>query len=175
MSTKNVVICCNPQWNYFHSTGSSYLGDNAKVVLKRITSYLDSLNKDHYSIIYTRDVRSPEDNFYAHQKTQCVVGDSDLIMMEGLPNSKTLLVSTTRPSALWRTPVETEIKKHSAEKIILIGAETHASILFTAADLKTKGYNVIVLEPLIVARDEYSHCSGISILTDILGVTVSSV
>ena len=64
MSTKNIVICCNLQWNYFHTSGSSYLGEPSKVVLKRILSYLNSINTDQYSVMYTRDIRSPEDNFW---------------------------------------------------------------------------------------------------------------
>lgn len=172
MSRKNVVVCCNMQWNYFHCKGTEYMGEAAKTVHKRISSYLRSLSLERYAIFYTRDVRSPEDNFYAHQKTQCIVGTEDVIMMGELTSTSSLVVSATRPSAVWRTPLESEIKKHSPDQVILIGAETHSAILFTAADLKTKGFNVIVPEPLVTARDEYSHCAGISILADVLGISV---
>ena len=45
-------------------------------------------------------------------------------------------------------------------------------ILFTAFDLRMKGFHVVVYEPLAASRDEYLHNSAISTLVDSLGVDV---
>lgn len=171
---KDVVLCLNLQVNYFSSKGSSYLGEKAKLVRDCITRDLRNLDHGIYDIIYTRDVRSPEDTFYSHAKTQCTVGTLDVNMVEGLSRAKSLVISASRPSAVWRTPLLSEIKKSDPANVYLVGAESDSAVLFTAADLKNQGYNVKVVEPLIVCKDLYLHNFSITIMTDNLGIDVVS-
>ena len=58
-------------------------------------------------------------------------------------------------------------------KVILLGAETNSSVLFTAENLKYEGYNVEIPEPLVIARDDFSHTSAISLIADVLGIKVT--
>jgi len=169
---KNVVICTNMQFNYFSSKGTSYLGEHSKAVKLRVSQTLKELDFDKFEVFHTRDVRSPEDKFYAHTKTQCTVGTLDINMVDGLAGANSLVIASTRPSALWKTPLLSEIKKNDPEEIYLIGAETNSAVLFTAADLRFLGYTVKVPEPLVVARDEYLHNFAITLMADTLGVEV---
>lgn len=169
---KNVVVCLNLQVNYFGTKGTSYLGEQAKVVKTRIIEELRRLPKEEFEVIHVRNVRSPEDTFYSHEATQNVVGTLDIQMVEGLPPCSSILVSATRPSAVWRTPLLTEIKKLEPGCVYLVGAETNSAVLFTAADLRYLGYNVRVPEPLVVARDSYVHSFAVSQMADVLGVHI---
>lgn len=171
---KDIVLCVNLQVNYFSTKGSSFLGGKSKLVKDCIVRDLRNLDHAKYDIIYTRDVRAPQDNFYSHAKTQCAVGTLDVNMVEGLSRAKSLVISASRPSAVWRTPLISELKKSDPAVVYMVGAETDCAILFTAADLKNQGYNVKVVEPLVVCKDTYLHNFSITIMTDNLGIDVVS-
>jgi nicotinamidase-related amidase len=173
MTRKNVLILLNFQWNYFSSNGSAYLGPKAKDLKIRIVEFVNTLDRRAWSVVQSKDIRSPEDDFYAHQKTQCTVGSKDIIMLDGITFPGILVVPATRPSAVYKTQLLNEIKKHNTEEIAIIGTETHAAVLFTASDLKLAGYKVTVVEPLTMSRDDYLHNSAISVLSDTVGVKIS--
>lgn len=170
--SKNVVICTNMQFNYFSSKGTSYLGGHSRIVKERISQVLRNLDYDKYEVIYTRDIRSPEDKFFSHVKTQCTVGTLDINMVDGLSRANSLVISATRPSAVWKTPLLSELRKSNPEEVYILGSETNSSVLFTAADLRYLGYIVKVPEPLVVARDEYLHNFAITLMAETLGVEV---
>lgn len=170
--SKDVVIALNLQVNYLSEKGSAYLGPESEVRKENIRRYLQDLNKASTELYYTRDIRSPEDNYYSFAKTQCCVGSMDVHMIPNLPRGNALVFTSSRPSAVWMTAMLSEIKKHEPEKITLVGAETNLAVMFTAADLRNRGYRVIVPESLVVASDEYLHSAAIHIMADCLGVEV---
>ena len=170
---KDIVLAMNLQVNYFGHRGTAFLGEHCIPVRENIKKYLHSIPFEMYEIYYTRDVRSPEDAYFNHVKTQCVVGTLDVHIIEGLPRALALMITATRPSALWKTPLLSELSKHKPEKIIIVGAETNVSVLFTAAELRARGYRVEVPEQLVVARDPYLHNAAITIMADTLGVEVT--
>jgi nicotinamidase-related amidase len=170
---KDVVIALNMQVNYLSVNGSSYLGPDSEVRKNNIREYLRKLDKVSTELYYTRDIRSPEDAFYSFAKTQCCVGSLDIHMLPDLPRGNALVFTSSRPSAVWMTAMLSELKKHEPEKITLVGAETNVAIMFTAADLRNRGYRVVVPESLVIARDEYVHSAAIHIMADCLGVEVT--
>lgn len=169
---KDIILAMNLQVNFFGTQGTSYLGADAEVRLASIREYLGSVDLDRYALLYSLDIRAPQDRFYETHKTQCIVGSPDIMLMPGLPKGQSGTLITKRPSALFETPLLVYLNKFEPDKVVLIGAETNVGILFTAFDLRMKGFNVVVYEPLAVSRDEYLHNSAISTLVDSLGVEV---
>lgn len=170
---KNVTVVLNAQWSYLHSSGSSYLGDEkAKTLKVRLQGYLDSLDASSNTIIFTKDIRSTDDSFWKHATTQNLVGSNDLNWVESLKPFISLPVHTSRPSAVFKTILSAEIRKHDPQEVVLVGVETHSSVLFTAADLKYQGFNVVVPESLVMSKDDYLHAAAVSLLADVLGVEV---
>jgi nicotinamidase-related amidase len=168
---KNVVLALNLQQNYFEESGTSFLGPQAKDAMDRIKKYLSTLDNS-WEIIYSLDIRSPGDMFFESQRTQCMVGTRDVIAVQGLKGSNHHSLISSRPSAMWATPLTHYLKKLEPASVVIIGAETNSSVLFTAGDLRCSGYPVTVPERLVVAKDEYLHNAAISIMSDTLGVCI---
>lgn len=169
---KNIILAMNLQVNFFSSQGTSYLGAEAEVRLASIREYLNKVDLDRYALLYSLDIRSPQDKFYETHRTQCIVGSPDVKLMPGLPKGQSGTIISKRPSALFETPLSVYLSKFEPDSIVLLGAETNVGILFTAFDLRMKGFHVVVYEPLAASRDEYLHNSAISTLVDSLGVDV---
>jgi nicotinamidase-related amidase len=169
---KDVILALNMQDNYFSPGGSSYLGESADRVSSAVKEYLRKVPLDIFEIMYSRNVRSPQDDFYAGQKTQCIVGTQDINMIPGLVHGGSLVVTACKPSAVWKSSLVAHLKNLDPTRIILVGAETNAAVLFTAADLRFLGYHVTVPEGMVAARDPYLHNFSITTMVDTLGVEV---
>lgn len=174
MARKDVLLCMNLQWNYFHEEGTSFLGRKASALHKGITDYLKGFDYESTAIFYTRDVRAPTDSFYKNQRTQCIVGTTDINMVEDLRYANSPVFTAIRPDATYRTKLLSAIKEQNPSEVTLIGAETQSSILMTAARLSTLGFNVKVIEPLVCSREDHLHNASISIMTEHYNIEVVS-
>lgn len=170
---KNLILVMNMQHGYFDPQGTSYLGGQALTVAKRIFVFLSSLDRKCSHVLLTRDLRSVEDSFFAGQRSINYVGTKDVEILPGFQDLADGVVNTCRPSALSGSVLLAEMKKLDIGKVVLVGAETQSSLCFTAADLRFRGYQVTVPEPLAVSRDAYLHNFAITLLTSELGVDVT--
>lgn len=170
---KTLLLACGIQKSYLHPKGSNFLGEKSEIYDIRFKSYLkDSINNDTIVFI-VREVHQTADSFFSNEKTTSIVGSLDIEVPEFYKSYSKLFINTMRYNALYSTPLESEIYKIKPESIVLIGFETHTTILFTAEELRNRGYSVTVIEALTTSRDEYLHAAGITLMKNFLSVTVS--
>jgi nicotinamidase-related amidase len=167
----SVVLALGLQRAYFHAEGVRYLGDRAEVLKVRLLEYFRFLSKD-IPIFFTREVHQTNDKFYLNSKSYATVGSPDVEILEIFKPYPRFIVNTTRYSALYKTPLESELRKLSPDKIVVVGVETHTNVLFTAEELRNMEYEVVVPEPLTCSEDDFMHTSGINLLSNTLSVSV---
>lgn len=168
---KNLVLFCCPQKAYFNKSGSMYYGEKSDILKVRIESYLKSLNNN--SIVYgIREIHESCDTFYRTTKTHSIVGSLDIEIPEVFKPYIKMIINSDRYNAFYGTPLDSEIHKIKPENICIIGVETHTHILFNAEECRNRGYEVTVLEPLIMSEDEYMHSASISLMRNCLSVNI---
>lgn len=167
----NVVIALGMQKAYFNPKGNRYLGERAETLKVRLEEYLRKLGKQDI-IFYTREIHQPNDTFYRGVRSYGMVGSEDVEIPEAFKPYVKFVVNTSRHSAFYMTALESELHKIKPEKVFLVGVETHTSVLFTAEELRNRGYNVTVYESLVGAEDDYLHTLGINLLSNALSVTI---
>lgn len=167
----NLIIACGIQKAYLHPGGSKYIGNKVSDTLDaRLKSFFKSINKENNTVFLVREVHQPDDKFFCNKKTQSIVGSLDVQIPEFFLSYSKFIINTIRYNTLYKTPLESEIYKIKPEKIILVGFETHTMVLFTAEELRNRDYNVVVIEPLIAAEDDYLHAVGMTIMRNFLSV-----
>jgi len=169
---KNVVIACGMQKAYFSKKGRKYLGENVDTLNVRIQDYLQGLNKGYTEIFLVREVHQTNDTFYSGTSSYALVGTDDIEIPEVFKPYAKVIINSSRPSAFYRTPLESELHKVKPDNVYLIGLETHTNILFTAEELRNREYNVTVYEQLVMSEDDYLNDLGINILSNVLSVRV---
>jgi len=166
----DVVIACGLQKAYLKKSGGKYLGEEVDIVKTRLLEYFKHLNKKNTTVFFTREIHQTNDTFYKNDRSHSIVGSKDVEIPEVFKPYIKFIINTSRPSAFYMTPLESELNKIKPDKVFLVGFETHTNILFTAEELRNRGYFVIVFEPLLMAEDEYMHSIGINILSNVLSV-----
>ncbi len=81
-------------------------------------------------------------------------------------------INVSRFNAFYKTMLEAELVRLNPDKVTLIGVNTNDSILFTAEELRNRGYNTNIIEPLTASEDGYLQSLGVVLLKNLLGVDV---
>jgi len=167
----DVILVMNPQNSFLSDTGSVYMGAKAETLKLRLQDYLSSFHKVK---IFCRESHAPGDSYFSGDKTHSVATTEDFLVPDSLKKYANYFIDKTRFSGLFDTLLEATLKQNSVRSVGLIGVETHTSILFTAGDLRNRGYEVTVVEPCVMARDDYFHAFSISLMNHYMGVKISN-
>lgn len=168
----DMVVACGIQNAYFGKSGSRYLGDKADVLKVRLESFLREQRALGSIVFAAREVHQPNDPFYRNMKSHSTVGSADIEIPEAFKPHVKMVVNTTRPSAFYATPLESEVHKSRPGKVHIVGVETHLAVLFTAEEFRNRGYEVIINEALTASEDDYLHALGINLLANSLSAVV---
>jgi nicotinamidase/pyrazinamidase len=167
----DVLFVMNAQNSFLSERGSVYMGERAEILKVRLKDYLSGFPG---SKIFFRESHAPGDTFFSADKTHSVATSEDFSVHESLMKFANFFIDKTRYSAFFDTPLETNLKHNKVKSVGLVGLETHTSILFTAEELRNKGYEVTAIEPCIMARDESLHSFAITLMRHYLGVKISN-
>jgi len=168
----DVILAFCLQKSYFSPKGSCYLSDKVETLKVRLKEYLRSAKSNNSIIYMIREIHSSEDKFFKGTKTHSLVGSKDLEIPEVFKPYTKIIINTTTYNAFYKTALDSELNKIKPNKVYLVGLETHTFILFTAEELRNRGYQVSLIEPLAMAGDEYLHGLGITMLKNFLAVDI---
>lgn len=164
-----LVMC--PQNSFLSTQGSLYMGEKSEMMRVRLIDYLSSFPKMK---VFLREKHAMEDSFFAADKTHSIATTPDYQVHSDLAKYASFSYDKTRYSALFDSELEVFIKQQKCRNVGIIGLETHTSVLFTAEDLRNRGYEVTVVEPLVMSRDDHMHGFAISLMRHFLGVRITN-
>lgn len=92
--------------------------------------------------------------------------DAGSVIQELTPRSDERVLKKPAPSAFYGTDLELQLQKKHIRRLTLVGLETHTAILLTAADALSRGYEVVVPDPCVMARDASAHDAALRLLRE---------
>jgi len=167
----DILLVMNPQNSFFSREGLVYMGEKAEILKVRLADFLSRFNKE---IIFFREKHATEDDFFISDKTHSVATTPDFLICKDLKKYGHTVMDKTRYNALYDTVLEKNLKKKRIKNIGIVGVETHTSVLFTAEELRNRSYDVTVVEPCVMSRDDYLHGYAITLMRHSLGVRVTN-
>ncbi|RKY81812.1 hypothetical protein DRQ07_03100 [candidate division KSB1 bacterium] len=164
------LLALNLQNSFLSEKGSLYMGEKAETLKIRV---MDFLSKFSGKKIFVREIHGKEDTIFMSEKTHSIANSYDCEIHENLRKFADLKDDKTYYDALYNTEIETLIKKQNTKDITVIGLETHTSVMFTVNSLCNRGYNVSVIEPCVMSREDYLHGCAITIMRHYLNVRIN--
>jgi nicotinamidase-related amidase len=79
------------------------------------------------------------------------------VVPELWPRGDEQVMYKTVPSAFFDTSLGDMLRIQRVRRVTLVGTETHTSVLLTAADAVARGFEVVVPDPCVCARDLHDH------------------
>ena len=164
-----LVMC--PQNSFFDPKGSIYMGEKAETLRVRLEDFLASYPGKK---VFFREKHAEADDFFINDKTHSIVNSYDFAVFEPFKKYADIFYDQTRYSGFFNTGFEILLKKEKVTSTIIVGVETHLSVLFTAEELKNRGVEVSIIEPLLASRDDTMHSNAVSLMVNYLGVRVNA-
>ena len=92
---------------------------------------------------------------------------SPAIIQEVTPRAGEVVLRKRTPSAFFDTELDALLRRADVRRVTLVGLETPTSILLTAADAYARGYEVVVPDPCVLARDADDHRFALHLIRDL--------
>ena len=167
----DVALVINPQKTWLDPSGALYMGEKGDILKVRIQSYLSGFSG---KTIFVREKHAIEDTFFVTEKTHSIATSGEFHIADELKPYSKDVIDKIRYSSFFGTNLENELIRAKATTVKLLGVETHTSVLFTAEGLRNRGYDVTLIEPCTMARDEYFHGCAVAIMASFLGVHIGA-
>lgn len=166
---KNLLFVMSPQKGFLDSKGLAYLGEEAEILKVRLVDYLKTFPG---SALFLKEIHSKEDDFYSWDKTHSVATTRDTQISPNLLPYVDKILHTKRHNAFYDSSLDKFLKNGEFNSVTIVGVETHTSVLFTAEELRNRGFPVSVVEPCVMSRDTHMHAAAISLMRNYLGVKI---
>ena len=101
-------------------------------------------------------------------------GEPSAIYPELTPRPRELVLERESPSAFYGTDLEAQLREANVARLTLVGLETPTSVLLTAADALARGFQVIVPDPCVAARNAEDHRASLRLIREVWNPGVSA-
>jgi nicotinamidase-related amidase len=167
---ETLLVMC-PQNSFFDPKGSVYMGEKADILRVRMEDYMASFQGKR---VFFREKHAEADNFFLNDRTHSLVNSFDFCVYESLKKYADIFYDKERYSGFYNTGFDVYLKKEKVSSVVIIGVETQTSVLFTVEELRNRGIDVSIVEPLLASRDNYMHENSISLMVNFLGVRTNA-
>ena len=166
----DILLIMDAQNSFLSESGSVYMGEKAEILKVRLVDLLSGFPKKK---LFFREKHAEEDDFFTGERTHSIATTDDTEVHKDLIKYADDFCYKTRYDAFFDTPFAPFLKRFGARHVGLAGLETHTSIMFTAESLRNIGYEVTVVEPCTMSRDDYMHNYAIALMRNFLGVRIN--
>ena len=167
----DLLLVLNPQNSYLSPKGSLYMGDKSDFLRMRLIDYLKGFKGKK---IFLREKHAVDDAFFRRQKTHSIVNTEDFHIHESLRAYASLIIDKVRYSAFYQTDLYKELIIEKVKNVGVVGLETHTSVLYTVEELCNRGYEVSIVEPLVMSVDDTLHRYAITLMDNSLGIHITN-
>jgi len=164
----------------FHDLGNLANPRVARII-PNVVKLIKNQRSEGCEIIFLKDCHEPNDEEFKMFPPHCVwcTEETDLVdELRGVQLLGDSIILKTRYSGFYGTCLDRVLRICDTETVILVGVCTDICILHTAADLRNRGYEVIVPLNCVETFDAPGHPAdetaqwAIKHMTDILGVKI---
>jgi len=169
----NVILVVDTLKGFLDKDAGLLANPDARKVIPNIRDLLERKTKEGWKVIFLADNHKENDLEFEMFPKHCVIGTEETQIVMELEEfvGEDNYISKTRYSGLFRTTLEKVLQKENAEKIVVVGIYADICVLYTAADLRNRDYDVTV------AKDSTMTLTGIDAMIfehmqNILGIRV---
>ena len=165
----DLAIVMNAQNSFLKEGSSVYMGEKAEILKVRIGSFLSGYNK---RVVFIREKHAMSDDFFVNDKTHSIATTDDIKIVSELKKYANIFYDKVKYSAFYKTKFQSFLAREKVRHIGIMGVETHTSILFTVEGLRNRGYDVTLIEPCCMSRDDFMHDNAVTLMRNFLGVRI---
>ncbi len=170
---KKALLVIDMLKDFVEEDGSLYVGSSGKNIIPVIKKRLEEYRFNEETVLFICDRHLSDDLEFNMFPPHCIEGERGAEIIEELqPRQGERIIPKRRFSAFYGTDLDLTLREKSIEKIELTGVCTNICVLYTAADARTRGYEVEVRTEAVAGPDEEAHRFALGEMKNTLGVKI---
>lgn len=153
--------------------GALFVGETVKRIIPEIQKKIAHAHEEDLPVIYICDSHDTDDEEFKMFPQHCVTGQRGAEIHKDLrPSGDDIVITKKRFSGFFETELDDILKKYDVKTLELCGVCTNICILFSAADARARGYDVVVDRRCVDSFDHAAHEFALKEMDRVLGVKI---
>ena len=159
--------------DFLEPGGALYCGDAAREIVPTVAARLREAREQGWPILHVCDTHAEDDAEFEMYAPHALAGSRGAeIIAEVTPQPGDRVIGKTRFSAFHETELDAAIAGIAPGEVEVLGVCTSICVLFTAEDLRNRGYRVVVHRDSVADFDPEAHAFALKHMMRTLGVAV---
>ncbi|MFX1563570.1 MAG: cysteine hydrolase family protein [Promethearchaeota archaeon] len=148
--------------------------DRAQGIIPNIRQLIDGFQKQGLPVIFVNDNHLETDFEMGRWGAHAIAGtEGAQVIPELTPSEKAIIIDKHVYSGFFETPLDTILRSHKVDTVILTGLHSHLCVRHTAADAFFRGYKIIIPKDGVDSFTKEDHESGLAYIKEYYGATVT--
>lgn len=166
----NAVLVADMVVGFLEPGHNLYCGDASRDIIPNIQHLIESEQAKGSRIFFMCDTHDPDDLEFKMFPVHCIRGTEEANVIEELAGYDGEIVPKRRYNALFDTDLAERLAELNPEKVIVCGVCTDICVMYTAADLRARDYDVEIHRDCVATFDPQAHENALDHMEKILGV-----
>ncbi len=141
--------------------------DRAQRIIPHIRKLIDAFRKSNQLVIFANDSHIATDFEMERWGAHAIEGtEGAKVIPELAVNKKDIIIGKHAYSSFFETPLDSVLRSHKVDTIVLTGLHTHLCVRHTAADAFFRGYKIVVPENGVDSFTVEDHEAGLAYLKE---------
>lgn len=148
--------------------------DRAQRIIPHIKNLITAFRKHKMPVIFANDSHFDTDFEMGKWGAHAIEGTEGAeVIPELAPQDHDIIVGKHVYSSFFETPLDSILRSHKVNTVVLTGLHTHLCVRHTAADAFFRGYKILVPENGVDSFTAEDHESGLAYLKEFYGASIT--
>jgi len=171
----NAVLVVDMLKGFLEEGCPLYCGARARRIIPNVQRLLEREIAQGAGVFFICDHHAPDDPEFEMFPPHCIEGTAEAEVIPELAKYKGEVIPKTRFSAFYNTDLAERLAQFKPDRIIIAGVCTDICVCHSAADARSRGYQVEVPLDCVASFDEKAHSFALGHMEKVLGVKLTGV
>ena len=149
-----------------------YCGAESRKIIPNVQRLLKEMKAEDAAIIYLTDAHEPDDKEFQMFPPHCVKGTTEAEIIPELSDFPGIVVRKQSYNSFHNTDLDDVLAEIQPDEVIVVGVCTDICVMYAVADLRNRGYPVIVYADCVASFDQEAHNFALNHIEKVLGAQV---
>lgn len=170
--SKEVILVVDMLNGFLESGYALFCGEDSRKIIPNVSQLLKKKTSEGAAILFLCDSHQEKDPEFSIYPAHCIRGTQEAKIIDELSSYPGTVIPKTTLSGFYQTDLERYLIDLSPERVIVVGVCTDICIQYVVADLRIRGYEVIVPEDCVATFNSEGHQYALRYMEKTLGAKV---